>query len=136
MITEGRLAISAGISRLDHTRLMRGALDNGGFGRATSFLRQERQLESGDRIFVDGVDREFDQMDVIGASSSARLLPTTCDEDLLGRATSGTLMKCSSRSTDAFITYGVRSLRTATFWTSWSKAKEIREPLRSSFASC
>jgi len=34
-----------------------------------------------------------------GASSSARPMPMTCDEDLLGLATSGTWLKRSSRST-------------------------------------
>src|SRR6185369_10809756 len=53
-------------------------------------------------------------------------MPTTCVEDLLGRATPGTLMKCSSRSTDAFITYGVRLIRMAMFWIFSSKATEIR----------
>ncbi len=43
-------------------------------------------------------------------------MPTTCDEDLLGLATSGTWMKCSSRSTDAFIIYGEPLTRMATFW--------------------
>ncbi len=46
-----------------------------------------------------------------GASSSGRLMPTTCDEDLRGLA--GILMKCSSRSMDAFITYGVQLIRMA-----------------------
>ncbi|HKV34896.1 MAG TPA: hypothetical protein VJP89_11255 [Pyrinomonadaceae bacterium] len=72
MIIEGQLIISSGISRLDGTRLMRGALDNGGFGRATSFLRQERNLESGETIRVDGVAAEFQGSDVIVISDAAR----------------------------------------------------------------
>jgi hypothetical protein len=44
------------------------------------------------------------------------------DEDLRGLATDGILVKCSSRSMAAFITYGVPLIRMATFWTSWSKA--------------
>ena len=72
MIKEGRLIIFAGISRLDNTRLMRGALDNDGFGRATTFLRQDRQLQSGETIFVDGIEREFDGEDVIVISDAGR----------------------------------------------------------------
>jgi transposase-like protein len=34
-----------------------------------------------------------------------------------GQAINGTLMKCSSRSTEAFITYGVQLTRMAKFWT-------------------
>src|SRR5258705_13530639 len=36
-----------------------------------------------------------------GVSSSVRLMPTVCAADLLGRVTSGTWMRCSSKSTDA-----------------------------------
>jgi len=32
-------------------------------------------------------------------------------------------MRCFSRSMDAFITYGVRLIKKATSWTSWSKTK-------------
>ncbi len=52
-----------------------------------------------------------------GASSSARLMPTTYDGDLRGLAISGTSTKCSSRLTEAFIIYGVRLTRMAKFWT-------------------
>jgi hypothetical protein len=72
MIIEGQLSISDGFSRLDGTRLMRGALNNGGFGRATSFLRQERNLQSGETIRVDGVAAEFQGGDVIVISDAAR----------------------------------------------------------------
>jgi len=51
-------------------------------------------------------------------------MPRTCVEDLLGRVTPGTLMKCSSRSTEAFITYGVRLIRMATSWIFSSKARD------------
>ena len=51
------------------------------------------------------------------------------------RATDGILMKCSSRSTDAFITYGGQLIRMAMYWIFWSRAREIRKPPRSSFAS-
>src|ERR1044072_3781899 len=74
----GTLTIDAGISRLDGTRLMRGALNNGGFGRATTFLRQTRGLQDGQQIFADGQDAEFDGDDVFvitdaGPATSAGL---------------------------------------------------------------
>jgi hypothetical protein len=59
MAITGTLTINLGISRLDGTRLMKGALNNGGFGRATTFLRQDRQLKNNDTIWVDGEDDEF-----------------------------------------------------------------------------
>jgi hypothetical protein len=46
--------------------------------------------------------------------------------DLLARAIGGTLMKCSSRSTDAFTTSGGQWIRMETCWISWSKVREIR----------
>ena len=57
-----------------------------------------------------------------GALSSVRLMPTTCDEDLLGLATDGISTKCSSKSMDAFITFGVQLIRMATYWIFWSRA--------------
>src|SRR5687767_12582901 len=68
-----------------------------------------------------------------GASSPGILMQTTCDEDLRGLATSGTWMKYSSRSMDAFITHGVQLIRMVTLWTSWSKAKETRKLPRGFF---
>src|SRR3981081_4554539 len=50
-------------------------------------------------------------------------------------ATGGTLTKCSSKSMDVSITSGVQEIRMATYWISWSKAREIRRRPRSSFAS-
>jgi hypothetical protein len=70
-----------------------------------------------------------------GASSSARLMPTTCDDDLRSLATGGILMKGSSRSMGAFTTYGVQWIRTARYWMFWSRATEIRRQRRSSFAN-
>src|SRR5215475_4974183 len=61
-----------------------------------------------------------------GASSLASTMLTTCDADRRGLGTTGILMKCSSRSMDAFITCGVQLIRMEMYWTSWSKAKEIR----------
>jgi hypothetical protein len=60
MSITGTLTINLGISRLDGTRLMKGALNNGGFGRATTFLRQDRQLRNNQTISVDGEDDDFD----------------------------------------------------------------------------
>src|SRR5258705_11861691 len=41
---------------------------------------------------------------------------TTCDEDLRGLGRGGILMKCSSRSMDAFITYRVQLIRMSRYW--------------------
>jgi CRISPR/Cas system-associated protein endoribonuclease Cas2 len=40
---------------------------------------------------------------------------TTCDDALLSLVTAGTLMKCSLKSTDAFITCGARLIRMEMF---------------------
>lgn len=73
MTRTGTLTIDAtDISRLDGTRLMKGAVNNGGFGRATIFLRQDRHLNSGETIWVDGVDDEFQGMSVIVIKDAGR----------------------------------------------------------------
>ena len=61
----GTLTIDDGESRLDGTRLMKGAVNAGGFGRATTFLRQDRGLNDQERIWVNGVDDFFGEMPVI-----------------------------------------------------------------------
>jgi hypothetical protein len=68
---------------------------------------------------------------VNGASNLARRMPTTCDADLGGLATGGIFGEVFS-SMAACITYGVRLIRMATFWTSWSKAIETRKLLSAS----
>src|SRR6266576_2595653 len=55
-----------------------------------------------------------------GASSLARTMLTTCDADRRGLGTTGILMKCSSRSMDAFITCGVQLIKMEMYWTSLS----------------
>lgn len=70
--TTGTLTINSGFSRLDDTRLMKGAVDNGGFGRATTFLRQDRQLNSGETIFVDGDGDTFQGAAVIVITDAGR----------------------------------------------------------------
>jgi len=69
----GTLSINAGVSDLDGTNLMKGAKNNGGFGRATNFLQVDRQLDSGDPIFVDGTQDTFNQMPVIIITNAGRL---------------------------------------------------------------
>ena len=54
MISTGLLTISGGISDLDGTTLAKAPLTGNPFGRATTFLRQDRGLNSGDFIWVDG----------------------------------------------------------------------------------
>ena len=53
-----------------------------------------------------------------------------------GRATNGTWMRCSSRSTAHSGTCGARSTSTATCSTFWSSRAETRWPPRSSSADC
>jgi hypothetical protein len=48
MIRTGLLTITAGISRPGSTRLVKEPLGDRAFRNATDFLRQERQLESGE----------------------------------------------------------------------------------------
>ena len=57
--TTGTLHISAGISRLDATRLIKDTNNNNGLGTATTFLRFNRQLHDNDDIFVDGDEVNF-----------------------------------------------------------------------------
>jgi hypothetical protein len=76
MNSTGKLTINLNISRLDGTRLMKGAVNNGGFGRATTFLRQDRLLNSGETIWVDGEDDEFQGASVIVIADAGRVGPT------------------------------------------------------------
>ena len=71
----GTLTITSGFSRLDDTRLMKGALDNGGFARATTFLRQDRQLKNNQTIWVDGPDDVFEGMSVIVITDAGPVVP-------------------------------------------------------------
>lgn len=57
--TTGTLHISAGISRLDATRLIKDTNNDNGLGTATTFLRFNRQLHDNDDIFVDGDEVNF-----------------------------------------------------------------------------
>src|SRR6266567_1129387 len=68
-----------------------------------------------------------------GASSSARFTLTTCDENLLGLGTSGSLTKCSSRSMAAFTICGEQLIRMATFWIFWSKGKRDKRAAQKFF---
>jgi hypothetical protein len=52
----GTLSISEGVSDLDGTTLAKAPLTGNPFGRATNFLRQDRNLNSGDHIQVEGTD--------------------------------------------------------------------------------
>lgn len=71
----GKLTINGGFSRLGSTRMMKGAINNGGFGRATVFLQQDRQLNSGETIWVDGTDNQFGGMPVIVITDAGRAVP-------------------------------------------------------------
>ena len=79
----GTLTIDGGFSRLDGTRLMKGAVNSGGFARATNFLQQDRHLDSDDRIWVDGVNDLFGGMPVIVITDAGL---STLNAALLGAA--------------------------------------------------
>jgi|SRR6185369_9554665 len=72
---KGTLTISIGISRLSGTRLMKGAKNNAGFGRATDFLQQDRQLKNKDFIEVDGTDDEFNEVPIILMTDARKASP-------------------------------------------------------------
>lgn len=69
----GLLTYNGGISRLSGTRLMMGAVNSGGFGRATNFLQQTRQLFDNEIISVEGTDDSFGQMPVIVITDANRV---------------------------------------------------------------
>ena len=71
--------------------------------------------------------------DATGSGSSTR---TSYGVVVRGRATHGTSMRCSSRSTAHSGTCGARSTSTATRSTFWSSRAETRWPQRSSSAAC
>jgi hypothetical protein len=76
MTRTGTLTIDAtNVSRLDGTNLMKGTLNNGGFSRATIFLEQDRGLNRGETIWVDGEDRVFQGMSVILITDAGRAVP-------------------------------------------------------------
>lgn len=64
------------VSRLKGTRLIKGAVNNGGFGRATNFLEQDRSLRDGDRIWVEGNDNFLGAMPVIVITDAGAQLST------------------------------------------------------------
>ena len=67
--------------------------------------------------------------------SSVSLTPTACAASLLDLVTAGISTKCSSKSTDSLITFGVRWTRMAMSWMFWSKANATRRRQRSFFVS-
>lgn len=80
MSFKGTLTINVGISRLDSTRLMKGAKNNGGFGRATDFLQQDRKLKTNDFIEVDGSSDTFGEIPIILMTDARRASP----QDVIG----------------------------------------------------
>ena len=99
----GRLTFTSGFSRLDGTRLMKGALDNDGFERATTFLRQDRQLKNNQQIWVEGIDDVF-QGAVIVITDAGPVVPALiavgAGSRPLGVAASKSVVRAlSSRST-------------------------------------
>ena len=73
--------------------------------------------------------RRFDA----GASSLGRPIPDLCAGNRDGLGTSGTSMKCSSRSEASATTCGGRWIRMGTSLIFWSRSAETVEPLNDSF---
>ena len=71
-----------------------------------------------------------------GATGSGRSTRTSCGVVVRGRATSGTSLRCSFRSTAHSGTCGARSTSTARCSTFWSGRAETRWPQGSSSADC
>lgn len=71
----GLLTISSGVARLDGVRLAMEPLTGDPFGRAASFLRQDRNLRSNQRIFVDGVARTIEDTPAIVITNAGPAMP-------------------------------------------------------------
>ena len=69
----GTLTMNAGVSQLDGIPLVRAPLSGNPFGRATTFLRQDRNLTGG-RIFVDGTEDFIGNQRVIVITDAGRAL--------------------------------------------------------------
>lgn len=72
----GRLTILDGDSSLDGTPLAKAPLSGDPFGNATTFLRQDRGLTGGIRVFVDGTPGRIGDVDVIIITEAGRVLPS------------------------------------------------------------
>ena len=70
----GILTIVGTNSDLAGTRLAKGSTGDV-FGEATRFLRQDRGLSSGNRIFVDGTPRNIGGVSAISITNAGRELP-------------------------------------------------------------
>jgi hypothetical protein len=70
----GTLTIVGTVSDLSGTRLAKGSTGDV-FGEATRFLRQDRGLSSGERIFVDGTPRQIGGLTAISITDADRELP-------------------------------------------------------------
>ena len=71
-----------------------------------------------------------------GATNSGRSLPTGLGEDAPGPATSGTWMRCSSRSMASLIIFGGRSIKTVLSSISWCNRNAIALLPYGSFVDC
>lgn len=71
----GLLTISSGVARLDGVRLARAPLTGDPFGRAASFLRQDRGLQNNQRIFVDGSPTTIGAVPVIVITDAGAAMP-------------------------------------------------------------
>jgi hypothetical protein len=71
----GTLTIVDTVSDLSGTPLAKGPLGGDVFGEATRFLRQDRNLSSGNRIWVEGNPRQIGQVSAILITDAGRELP-------------------------------------------------------------
>jgi hypothetical protein len=70
MIQTGQLTISDGVSELDGMTLAKAPLSGNPFKRATTFLRQDCNLRSGNPIWVEGVNDTIGELPVIVISDA------------------------------------------------------------------
>lgn len=73
---KGTLSFDVGFSRLDQTRLMKGAKNNDGFDRATNFLQGSKGFTGGEFVEVEGANDTFNNMPIILMTNAKELTPT------------------------------------------------------------
>ncbi len=73
---KGTLSFEVGFSRLDQTRLMKGAKNDDGFERATNFLQGSKGFTGGESIEVEGANDSFKSMPIILMTNAREIPPT------------------------------------------------------------
>ena len=95
---KGTLSIDEGFSRLDQTRLMKGAKNTDGFERATNFLQGGKGFTGGEFIEVEGANDTFDSMPIILMTNAREITPTDGAEAVPITAGAGTSVKKTTKS--------------------------------------